>query len=234
VAKEIAQANPGRKWGKGELLDAVNDALGMMKELDPTAAKIAQLQVEWYKAQLGADTSRANTEERVGAQERGQDTRATTAANSLAERIRHEKATEQTAQGRAATYAEMASWGHEDRQTAIAAANERATQATDSREKVAAQRDADTMARLDKALEDKDWATVANITAGEYKADTTAGGKAGARPAIAPPPSRAGGGSRVEGAGGGAPPIPPTTEGMTATSPSGQKWVVRGGKWVKA
>ena len=135
----------------------------------------------------------------------------------------------------------MATYSHEDRQTAIAAANDRAANANDSREKVAAQRDADTMARLDKALEDKEWATVTklfgSISSATSKPPTPEGLKAASpgRPNVAlpPPPRRAGAGARVEGAGSGAPPIPPTTEGMTATSPSGQKWVVRGGKWVK-
>ena len=201
VAKEIAAANPGRKWGKGELLDAVGDAIGLMDKVNPIAKQIAQLQLQYYRANLTHEDRGAALDERG----READQRAGIQAGTLAERIRHEKATEQTNAQRASTYAEMATYSHEDRQSAIQAANERATQATDSREKIAAQKDADTMARLDKALEDKDWTTVAQIQAGEYKAETAAappGGPPKPRPAVTSPPKRTSGATS-----GSAPPV---------------------------
>lgn len=194
IAKEIAAANPGRKWGHGELLDAVSDVLGQMDKVNPYAKQIAQLQLQYYKANLGASEKDAALAERTRHDQAQESDR----AGLLAERIRHEKATEVTGAQRASTYAEMAQFSHEDRQTAIAAANERASNAIDAKERMQAQKDADTMERLDKALEDKDWATVAQIQAGEYKAETVATGQAGQappvpRPRIVPPPRRTAG-----------------------------------------
>lgn len=211
IAKEIAAANPGRKWGHGELLDAVSDVLGQMDKVNPIAKQMAQLQLEWAKervSQQRADTGDSALAEKTRHDQAQESDR----AGLLAERIRHEKATEQTASGRAATYAEMAQFSHEDRQLAVAAANDRAAKATDAKERMQAQKDADTMERLDKALEDKDWATVAQITAGEYRAETSAAPQgekpsdtarrtSKLRPVLPPPPRRTAGATAGRTAG---------------------------------
>lgn len=51
VARSIAQANPGRKWKPGELLDAVNDVVSSMNGLNPEARIAAQAQIAGSKAQ---------------------------------------------------------------------------------------------------------------------------------------------------------------------------------------
>ena len=86
IAREIAAANPGRKWKPGELLDAVNDALQGMDKVDPIAKQIAQLQLQYYKANLSSDTSRANTEDRTSTTQRGQDIRAEDQQKAIDER----------------------------------------------------------------------------------------------------------------------------------------------------
>lgn len=91
VARQIAQANPGRHWQPGELLDAVDNVIGQMDKLNPQAKILAQAQIAGARAQhdyylqamkneqSGANvaardaTSTANTDTRVAATERGQD-----------------------------------------------------------------------------------------------------------------------------------------------------------------
>lgn len=175
-------------------------------------------------------TSAENTQTRVGAQERGQDMRSATSANSLAERVRNDNMVNRTAQQRAATYQEMATLSHEDRQAVIQAANERASQAVGSRERLAAQHEAAAMQRLDEALAQKDWATVNQIVAGEYRAQAgnAEAGKAPKPPAVTPAPGRGGGQAATS-----TPPVSALREGHDTTFANGQVWTLKAGKPVQ-
>lgn len=52
--------------------------------------------------------------------------------------------------------------------------------------------------------------------------------------ALPPPPGRSPAGGPAPRSGGTPPPFPPSHDGLTATSPNGENWIVRGGKWVPA
>lgn len=90
IAQEIHQANPGRQWKPGELLAAVDGVLSRMDKLDSTAKQIAQLQLGYYKTQLGHEDKEAalgEKHEEAGQRSedtrRGQDIRADTAREQI-------------------------------------------------------------------------------------------------------------------------------------------------------
>ncbi len=90
VALDIYRADPTRKWQRSELLDAVNDRIEQMKGVDPSARIAAQAQIAgskealaYWERQSANDTSRANTQDRVAAQERGQDMAAKSKADAM-------------------------------------------------------------------------------------------------------------------------------------------------------
>lgn len=186
IAKGVAAANPGMK--PEDILGAVDDILKEQKSLDPTERLVVESQLNMLKAQTAWYNAQTGRQ------------RAETAAGSLAERAAHDRATELNASNRTHIYAEMATLSHADRQAAIAAMNERAANSINDRDRIEASREASEMARLDEAIENKDWATVAQIQAGEVNAinrtrNPTQPGVAA--PAIAPRPKLGG-----RGAGG--------------------------------
>jgi hypothetical protein len=70
VARGIAQANPGRKWRPGEMLDAVNDAIKTMNGIAPMEKIAAQAQLAGAKAQtdyFNAETRRIDEERKAAA-----------------------------------------------------------------------------------------------------------------------------------------------------------------------
>ncbi len=225
VARDIAMANPGKTWKPTELLDTIDEYVKTLSAFSDSdklymQALIAQgrEQNQLLMTQMRDQTSMANTEQRVGATERGQDMRAQTAHESLAERIRSDSFQHEDRSQRNSVYAQAAANSHEDRQAAIQAANDR----NDAQL-------AEKLTALDKAIEDKDWATVANIQAGEYKAEVANApvGKPPPKPAITP--------KLRQPLGGGAKPAekPPVTGARKA--PDG-KWYVsdpkRPGKYL--
>jgi len=67
AARWVAQANPGRKWKPGELLDAVNEVIETMNGLNPMEKIAAQAQIAGAKAQhdwYTAETQRLSEQER--------------------------------------------------------------------------------------------------------------------------------------------------------------------------
>lgn len=231
VARGIAQANPGRKWKPGELLDAVNDAVKAMDGINPMEKIAAQAQIAGSKAQL----------EYWQRETQAQDEQRKERADS--ERVDKDKQ------------------ASADRQTKIDADMKRAKMTTDSREKVARLQSATRLQAaeiaqsganersdklleyrqqaLDAGIEEKEWAT--GIQAGlkeQGLADSFTSklfsAKAGAGQADNPParpkvggdlpaaPAR-GGQKNPAAAGGGAKPIPAATMAQWGKVPAQNK-----------
>jgi hypothetical protein len=107
VARGIAQANPGRKWKAGELLDAVNMAVKTMDGLNPMERIAAQAQIAGSKAQMEYWHRETQAEDEQ----------------------RRERADADRARDRDRT--------HDDRQAKIEADMKRAKLTSDSRERIA-------------------------------------------------------------------------------------------------
>jgi len=134
--------------------------------------------------------------------ERGQDLSHEDREAANQTRAEHYQHMDLTAANRAATYAEFTHLEHEDRIAAIEAMNARAAAAINDRDRQEASKEAAQMQRLDEALENKDWATVAQIQGQEFGAQARSPtAQPGPPPTIAPPPKL---GSRGGGAGAAA------------------------------
>lgn len=231
VARGIAQANPGRKWKPGELLDAVNDAVKAMDGINPMEKIAAQAQIAGSKAQL----------EYWQRETQAQD-----------EQRKERADTERAAKDQQAST---------DRQAKIDADLKRARMTTDSREKVARLQSATRLQaaeiaqsganeRSDKALDFKQQALDAGLDEKEWQAAMTASLKeqglsdafvsklfsaqAGAGQAGSPPtrpkvggdlpaaPAR-GGQKKPAAVGEGAKPIPAATMAQWAQVPAQNK-----------
>lgn len=219
INQKYPNADPSAK------LQAFNDYMETVKGITQPELQAAKITADAYAKIAGIGQRATAAEEqhedrRAAIEERGQ-----AAGGTLAERIRHDKANELTAKSRAATYAEFVTLSHEDRQSAIAAANERQDKAL-----------AGQMDRLDKALEDKDWTTVNNIMAKNYSTEAGAQSRAvspsnvtAKPPAITPRGPTASSqqrGPRKAVAPQNAPPVPGARK-----APDGKWYVQVNGKW---
>ena len=224
VAREIAQAFSGKKWQPGELLATVDSALRHMQAVDPTVKQIAQLQLQWYRAQL--------------------------TGQGIEEKTRHDQASEGLGQGRLGEKIADDQTQHEDRLAGfknklqgIGMAQDGATRRAKlniaAKEYVAAQHEqgADARASMsddtkrdlaDANISEKEWAAAMNdatrqygIESGtqsrDYAANPTGPApKPVARPVRQPLPGAGGGRGAPQGGGGGMPPA------SSASAPEGR------------
>lgn len=75
IAQQLLQGFPGKKWKPGELLATVDSVLTHMDKVDPIAKQMAQLQLQYYKTQVNAQTQGENRDERGREHDQSNDTR---------------------------------------------------------------------------------------------------------------------------------------------------------------
>lgn len=231
VARGIAQANPGRKWKPGELLDAVNTAVKTMDGLNPMEKIAAQAQIAGSKAQLEywqreTQAQDEQRKERADEQRKTRDEQASTDRNAkIAADLKRAQMTtdsrEKVARLQAATRLQAS-------EIAQSGQNDRLGKTLDFRQQA-----------LDAGLDEKEWQ--AALTA-ELKAQglsdafatklfsaQSASGQTPAAPArpkvggaVPPPPAR-GGQRRPAPAGAGGKPIPAETMSQWAQIPPQNK-----------
>jgi len=179
----------GKKVDPVALMMAADDQVKADDALDPMLKQIMlsesqnnRLQMQFVMGQKKLSTT-----------ERGQDLRYQAQQDAIAQRMQAASEAHTDRQARNAIYAEATGWSHEDRQFAIQSANERGDKQIASK-----------MEMLDKAIEDRDWQTVARLTAQEdiaanreagsvYRAQVGAGQKAAVpKPIRTPLPARGG------------------------------------------
>lgn len=216
IAQGIAAAQPkGYRWKPGELMDALDTVLGAMKNIDPTTKLAAQNALALQRLQISEQEKAADRDSRESI---AGDRNATSRANN-----QDTNATRVTTQGMGDVSREFVGAGH-DATSRSNTADRDATSVTNTNAR-------DTTQERDTDARDS------TSSANTLVRDRGATGRQDTRNAT----SRANSQDRIRRPlkaplGGGAqhtsPPFPATTEGQTATSPNGDKWVVKGGKWV--
>lgn len=234
VAKEVYAnlSKGGKKVDPLLLMDTVHQMVSDEENLDPTLKQIMLSEVQTNKLQMQFALGQGNLAEKTNKDAQTHDDRQA----ALAQRAQSADWQHMDRQERNSLYGDFVTLSHEDRQAAIAGANQR----NDNN-------NATKLQALSDAIDDRDWQTVAKITAQEDVAATGAGSREygaqvgastdGGKGVAVPKPVRSPLPSRNRNAAAptntNTPPASALKEGVHTKFANGQTWTLQNGKPVQ-